>query len=202
MVTNVPLHLRSERELEDYFMYYLSRPPIAPAVLSSRPGFFNKLATFIYNRTKRILDHVHHVHRTGLSSEDDVSTEFEPDTNVPVITRVVVARKMTELATLLERREEMLRKLEVAHMKLAQKTLYAVERELDRREGRQMPEKSSSSFFRKDENEETPIEMAVDDEKLRERLIQTMRPFVEEFGLGSGAAKMSKTSIQRLCRLR
>ena len=202
MVTNIPLNLRSGRELEDYFVYYLSRPPITPAVLSSRSGFFNKLAALIYNRTKRIIDHMHHVHRTGLSSEDDVNTEFEPDTNVPVIVRVVVARKMTELASLLERREEMLQKLEATHIKLAQKTLYAVKRELDRREGRQLPEKSSSSFFRKRDDEEMPIEMAVDDEKHREQLIRTMRPFVEEFGLGSGTAKTSKTSIHRLSRLR
>lgn len=202
MATNVPLHLRSERELADYFEYYLSRPPTTPAVLSSRLGFFNNLATLIYSRTKRILDHVSHIHLTGLSSEDDVNSESEPDTNsVPVIARVVIARKMTELATLLERREEILQKLEVAHIKLAQKTLYAVKRELDRREGRQIPEKGSS-FFRKRGDEETPIEMAVDDEKLRERLIRTMQPFIEEFGLGSGNAKMSKISIQRLSRSR
>ncbi|KAF8271950.1 hypothetical protein EI94DRAFT_1719278 [Lactarius quietus] len=195
MVTNVPLHLRSERELADYFEYYLSRPPITPAVLFSRPGFFNKLATLIYSHTKRILDHMHHIHRTGLSSEDDINTEFDPDANrVPVITRVVIARKMTELATLLERREEMLQKLEVAHIKLALKTLYAVKRELDRREGRQIPEKGSS-FFRRRDDEETPIEMAVDDEKLRERLIRTMQPFVEEFGPSSGDAKAKQPDV-------
>jgi hypothetical protein len=202
MVTNVPLHLRSERELADYFEYYLSRTPITPIVLSSRTGCFNQLVTIIYGRTKRILDHMHHMHRTGLSSEDNINTEFEPDTNrVPVITRVVIARKMTELATLLERREEMLQKLEVAHIKLAQKTLYAVKRELDRREGRQIPEKGSS-FFRKRGDEETPIEIAVDDEKLRERLIRTIQPFIEEFGLRSRNVKMSKTSIRRLSWLR
>ncbi|KAI9464920.1 hypothetical protein BJY52DRAFT_1247236 [Lactarius psammicola] len=192
MVTNVPLDLRSEKELADYFTYYLSRPPITPAVLSSRPGFFNKLAALIYNRAKRILDHMHPIHRTGLSSEYDANTDSEPDTNrVPVITRVAIARKMTELATLLERREEMLQKLEVAHIKLAQKTLYAVKKELDRREGRHIPEKGSS-FFRRRDNEDMSIEMAVDDEKLRERLIRTMRPFVEEFGLRSGTTKMKQ----------
>lgn len=202
MVTNVPLHLRSERELADYFEYYLSRPPNTPAVLSSRTGCFNQLATLIYSLTKRILDHMHYIHRTGLSSEDDVNTEFEPDTNrIPVIARVAVARKMTELANLLERREEMLQKLEVAHITLAQKTLYAVKREFDRREGRQIPEKGPS-FFHKRDDEDTPIEMAVSDEKLRERLIRTMRPFIEEFGLGSGNVKTSKTSIPHLSRLR
>ncbi|KAH9002732.1 hypothetical protein EDB86DRAFT_3063264 [Lactarius hatsudake] len=192
MVTNVPLDLRSERELEDYFVYYLSRPPVTPAVLSSRPGFFNKFATLVYNRAKRILDHVHHIHRTGLSSADDAHPDSEPDTNkVPVITRVVIARKMTELATLLERREEMLQKLEIAHVKLAQKTLYAVKKELDRREGRHIPVKGSS-FFRRSGNEEMSIEMAVDDEKLRERLIRTMQPFVEEFGLRTGTEKKKR----------
>ncbi|KAH9159491.1 hypothetical protein EDB89DRAFT_2048781 [Lactarius sanguifluus] len=192
MVTNVPLDLRSEKELEDYFVYYLSRPPVAPAVLSSRPGFFNKLATLVYNRAKRILDHVHHIHRTGLSSAEDAHTDSEHDTNkVPVITRVVIARKMTELATLLERREEMLQKLEIAHVKLAQKTLHAVKKELDRREGRHIPVKGSS-FFRRSGNEEMSIEMAVDDEKLRERLIRTMRPFVEEFGLRTGTEKTKR----------
>ena len=202
MVTNIPLHLRSERELTDYFEYYLSRSSNTPAVLSSRTGCFNQLATLIYSRTKRILDHMHHIHRTGLSSEDDVNTEFEPDTNrIPVIARVTIARKMTELAILLERREEMLQKLEVAHIKLAQKTLYAVKRELDRREGCQIPEKGSK-FFRKRDDEETPMEMAAGDEKLRELLIRTMRPFTEGFGLGSKNFKTSKTSIPHLSRLR
>lgn len=188
MVTNVPLHLRSEKELNDYFVYYLSRPPITPAVLSSRLGFFNKLAALVYNRARRVLDQVYH---TGLCSNDDVDAGFEPDTNwEPVITRVVIARKMTELATLLERREELLQKLEAAHIKLAQKMLYAVKRELDKREGRQMTETHSSSFFRR-RDEEMPIDMAVDDEKLRDRLILTMRPFVEKFGLRSGTKKMS-----------
>ncbi|KAI0304281.1 hypothetical protein B0F90DRAFT_1809149 [Multifurca ochricompacta] len=201
MVTNIPSHLRSEKEFSDYLEYYLSRPSTIPSVaLSSRPGFFNKLTTLVYNRTKRVLEHMHHLHRTGLPSEDDINTVLEPDPNkIPVISRVVIARKMTELASLLERREGILQKLEVAHVKLAQKTLNAVTQELDKRKGRHAPETRGSSFFRRRDDEEIPLSMAVNDEKIRERLIRSLQPFVEEFGLSSSSttAKLPDLSSPR-----
>ena len=192
MVTNVPLHLRSEKELADYFEYYLSRPSAIPA-LSLRPGFSNKLTTVVYNRAVRILEYMQQLPRAERPSEDDTSGELESDmSKVPVISRVIVCRKMTALASLLERREDVLQSLEAAHVKLAQKVLYAVKRELDKREGRHMPETQGSSLFKRQEDEEIPLDMVVDDEKVKEQLILTLQPFVDEFGLRPGSASKSK----------
>jgi hypothetical protein len=192
IVTNVPLHLRSEKELADYFEYYLSRRSDIPA-LSLRPGFFNKLATVVYNHAVRILEHLQQLPRAVLPSEDDVSGELESDmSKAPVISRVVVCRKMTALASLLERREEVLQNLEAAHVKLAQKVLHAVQKELDKREGRHIPEMRGSSLLKRQEDEEIPLDMAVDDEKVKEQLMLTLQPFVDEFGLRSGSVPESK----------
>lgn len=192
MVTNLPLHLRSEKELADYFEYYLLRPSAIPA-LSLRPGFFNKLATVVYNRAIRILEHMQQLPRAELPSKDDMSGELESDiSKVPVMSRVVVCRKMTALASLLERHEEVLQSLEAAHVKLAQKVLCAVKKELDKREGRRTPEMRGSSLFKRQEDEEIPLDMVVDDEKVKEQLILTLEPFVDEFGLRSGSASESK----------
>jgi hypothetical protein len=192
MVTNVPLHLRSEKELADYFKYYLSRRSAIPA-LSLQPGFSNKLANVVYNRAVRILEHLQQLPRAELPSKDDMSGELESDmSKVPVISRVVICRKMTALASLLERREEVMQSLETAHVRLAQKVLHAVQKELDKREGRHMPDMRGSSLFKRQEEEDIPLDMAVDDEKVKEQLILTLQPFVDEFGLRSGSASESK----------
>ena len=192
MVTNVPLHLRSEKELADYFEYYLSRPSAIPA-LSSRHGFFNKLAAVVYNHATRVLEHLHQLHHAIPPGADGMSGEFEADTSkVPVISHVVIGRKMTALASLLDRREEVLQRLEAAHVKLAQKVLYAVKKELDKRAGRRMPERRGSSLFKRQEDEEMPLDIVVDDEKVKEQLIRTLQPFVDEFGLRSVSSSESE----------
>ena len=192
IVTNVPLHLRSEKELADYFEYYLSRPSAIPA-LSLWPGFFNKLATVVCNRAVRTLEHMQQLPRAEVPSEDNMSGELESDmSKFPVISRVVICRKMTALASLLERREEVMQSLEAAHVKLAQKVLYAVKKELDKREGRHMPEMRGSGRFKRQEDEEIPLDMVVDDEKVKEQLILTLQPFVDELGLPPGSSLESE----------
>lgn len=49
----------------------------------------------------------------------------------PVIEKVVIVRKMTELVSLLERREDVLTSLEAAHIKLARNALHAVAEHLE-----------------------------------------------------------------------
>jgi Cytosolic domain of 10TM putative phosphate transporter len=194
MVTNIPLHLRSEKELTDYFEYYLSRPSAIPS-LSLRPGLFNKLAEVVYNRAIRMFEYMHQLHRTGLPHEERMSGELEFDmTKAPVISRVIICRKMTALASLLERREKALQSLEVAHVKLAQRVLNAVKKKLDKSEGCHMPEMLGSSLIkrRREELEEVPLDLVVDDEKVKGQLIHTLQPFVDEFGLRSGTASESK----------
>jgi hypothetical protein len=200
MVTNIPLHLRSEKDLADYFEYYLSRPGVIPAVaLSLQPGFFNKLVAVVYNRSRRVLEQIQEIFHIGLPSENDISRDLEPDTNkVPLISRVVFGRKLTTLSSLLERREYFLQGLEAAHIKLARNVLSVVKQELDKREGCHIPETRDPSLFKGVEGEEVPLDMVEDGKSVREQLIRTLRPFVEEFGLRSGTTSESKTLPRHL----
>lgn len=194
MVTNVPLHLRSEKELADYFEYHLSRPSVNPVTaLYSRHGFFNKIAAIIYNYSKRLFEHIEHLHHAEPPGEEATHGELEAGTSMaPAISCVIIARKMTELAHLLERREEVLQRMEAAHVKLAQKVLNAVRQELDKREGCRRQRIRCLSLFKRRVDEEIPLDMAVDDEKVREQLVRTLQPFVEEFGLRPGSTTASE----------
>ena len=133
MVTNLPPGLRSEKELQEYFEYYLSRPIAKPSVgitSNAPPGLLNTTFAFVFNRARQMPTRFY---RSRTSVEPATSlvadaasppgdSKFNPD-NVPVIDRVVLVRKMADIASLLERREEALRNLETAHIRLAQKTL-------------------------------------------------------------------------------
>jgi hypothetical protein len=203
MVTNVPLHLRSEKELADYFEYHLSRlSVISAATPPSQHGFLRKVTEVVHNHAKRLLEHMEHLHHArlpGEDSEDTITRELGPGTSkAPVISCVVIARKMTELAHLLERREEILQRLEAAHVKLAQRVLHAVKQELDKREGRRMPRIRCLSLFKKRVNEEIPLDKAVVDEDVREQFVRTLQPFVEDFGLRPGCTTASEGSPQHL----
>ena len=196
MVTNVPLHLRSEKELADYFEYYLSRPSAIPSVtLPLRPGFFNKLTTVLYNRARQVLEHRLHLHRSRTPVENDIDGGLDSDEKkVPVISRVVICRNMTELASLLERREAILQSLEAAHVTLAKNVLNAVKQELDRHDSFRVSEKRGFDPFKGREDEAMSLD-AVEDDNVKERVIRTLRPFVEEFGLRSGPVSESKVFL-------
>jgi hypothetical protein len=200
MVTNIPLQLRSEKDLTDYFEYYLSRQGVIPTIaLSLQPGFFNKLVAVVYNRSRRVLEHMQEIFHFGLRSEDGISRDLEPDTNeVPLISRVVVGRKMTTLLSLLERREHFLQGLEAAHIKLARNVLNDVKQGLDKPESCHMPETRDPSLFKGGEGEEVALDMVDDGESVREQLIRTLRPFVEEFRLRSGNTSESKALPRHL----
>ncbi|KAH9950604.1 DUF221-domain-containing protein [Amylocystis lapponica] len=137
MVTNVPQPLRSEKDLREYFEYYLSRQVARPAMgitPTTQPGFLNKSFAFLFNRA-RGLPRFQRGREMSQSTEfviSDRATSMEgKPVPVPVIDRVVMVRKMTELASLLERREEVLRLLETAHIRLATRTLAAVKKAMD-----------------------------------------------------------------------
>jgi hypothetical protein len=166
MVTNLPVQLRSERELKEYFEYYLSRPVDVPAIglpASVQPGLVNKFAAFVYNRAKKQKDRLPNilyprirqtVEGSELAAEADangVPKQEAKSYESPQIDRVVVVRKMSELAALLHRREEILVKLETAHIKLAQKALGAVKAEMKKRQSRRPASghRSSQIFLRR-----------------------------------------------------
>lgn len=163
MVTNLPVQLRSDRELREYFEYYLSRRIDIPALglpPSVQPGLINKLAAFVYNRAKRHTRRIPGmlfprrqtaesseleaaVREEGLSAGERVGSGFP---EAPVIDRVIIVRKMTELAALLHRREEVLVKLETAHINLAKKALDAVKEEMQK-QGARHDQRTTLSFL-------------------------------------------------------
>ncbi|KAG6337317.1 hypothetical protein ID866_1779 [Astraeus odoratus] len=136
MVSNVPVELRSNQAMKEYFEYYMSRPidMLSMGITSStHPGLVDKFVAFGFNRVKRIPQHIPLPQSIGITRGRTEQAQRAQAGDIPVIERVVIARKMTELASLLERREEVLSALEEAHVKLAKKTLEAVAREIERR---------------------------------------------------------------------
>ncbi|KAJ3556206.1 hypothetical protein NM688_g2150 [Phlebia brevispora] len=145
MVTDIPLSLRSESELKEYFEYYLSRPIAKPTIgvtSSAQPGFIDRNLAFIINRAIRLVSRIHKSTSINNIAGDasPTSPDFKESTRVPVIEKVVLVRKMTELASLLERREDVLTNLEAAHIKLARNALQAIAEHLEA--------KSASDYLR------------------------------------------------------
>lgn len=188
MVTNIPPGLRSEKELKEYFEYYLSRPIAKPSVgvpANTQPGFLNRQLTFLLNRIRRVPLKLQQTIGSGRPSDGGAPPheDNKPRADVPVIDRVVLVRKMSDLASLLERREEALKLLETAHIKLAKKTLSAVKEAME--------DKPRNSFMRAafgprskisestDVERGTPInEDAPEGEDRMQLLIRTLGPFI------------------------
>jgi hypothetical protein len=201
MVENVPPQLRSEKELKKYFEYYMSRPIHKSGVRltsGAQPGFFNKSMTYLFNRVKRIPNRL-----PAIDVTDGVAVAIDAKGNeqrinaddVPVVDRVVIARRMTELASLLQRREEVLRRLETAHIKLARNTIMAVKEAVIKKHAtrpdypRTSSQVSMTALGRKDtgvpdvERGEPNQNGTIDNEERMNLLIRTLAPYVDEFGL-------------------
>ncbi|KAG2129484.1 hypothetical protein DEU56DRAFT_817317 [Suillus clintonianus] len=207
MVTNVPVQLRSEKELKEYFEYHLSRSLDMPSVglpASTQPGFFNKLLAFGFNRAKRIPQNI------GMSVREPANGSQEggdgaplgqvPSANrenVPPIDRVVIARRMTELASLLERREEILRRLEGAHISLAKKALLAVygfEHRHGSREDITVPKRTRSADL---ERAYSPTHNG-HQKNDTDLLVRTLSPFLVDYELTSKFAPSRRKLILKM----
>ncbi|KAH7885331.1 hypothetical protein F5I97DRAFT_1956518 [Phlebopus sp. FC_14] len=207
MVSNVPIQLRCEKDLKEYFEYYMSRPIDKPSVgltSSRQPGLIDKFLAFGFNRAKRIPVPLPRTTAAipygeteqSLNRADDTSLDDtpSPDTNdVPVIDRVVIARQMTELSSLLERREDILCSLEAAHIKLAKKVLLAVSREVQRRRvlGQSSDNATKDGMKRGDDIEAGGIPPSDHNMDL---LISFLAPFVEEFDVASEVVSSNRTA--------
>ncbi|KAK1232809.1 hypothetical protein PQX77_004035 [Marasmius sp. AFHP31] len=200
MVTNIPPQLRDEKTLQEYFEYYMSRKLEKPALgvnSTTQPGFINKSLAFIFNHARKIPAHL-----ARSSEEDGITSGSQPNLDdKPVIERVVVARKMTELSSSLERREEILRSLETAHIKLAQKALYDVKSAMKRKEDLKPFARSNSRAAligpkRKAvadvEQGDSSQEGVLSEEERMDLLVKTLGPFVDEFGLMEDTGKLKK----------
>jgi hypothetical protein len=209
MVSNVPHTLRNEKDLKEYFEYYMSRKVEKPSMgltSSIQPGFFNKSVAFLFNRAKRLpaprLPGQGGNKAQSMEGHDDT----KEDTSKPIIERVVIARKMTELASLMERREDNIRHLEMAHIKLANKTLFAVKGAMERQSTKKPLAHSASKAMEiarrrrsvaVQDLENGAQEEVLDEEARMEQLIKVLGPFVEEFGLEDSLATRSKRAISR-----
>ncbi|KAG2338484.1 hypothetical protein BDR05DRAFT_969182 [Suillus weaverae] len=198
MVTNVPVQLRSEKELKEYFEYYLSRSLDKPSVglpASTQPGLLNKLFAFGFNRAKRIPQNI------GMSARETVNGSQEGSDgvplgqisslnleNVPPIDRVVIARRMTELASLLERREEILRRLEGAHIGLAKKALlavYSVEHRHSSSEDTTVPKRGRASDAESGYGQTHNEHHSGHQDNDTDVLVRTLSPFLVDYELTS-----------------
>ena len=216
MVTNVPQSLRNEKDLKEYFEYYLGRKignPSMGITSLTQPGFFNKCLTFLFIRAKRIQAHFPPVPLLSHPDEPSGSSNMGADIfnvipsadTVPAIDRVVIVRRMTELASLLERREEVLHLLEAAHIKLATRTLTAVKLAMDRKAANrsfisgktragEVVRKARRSIATDVEECANP-ESDLNENVLMEQLIEVLGPFVEEFGLQDSLVLRYKRAI-------
>lgn len=216
MVANVPARLRSEKELKEYFEYYMSRPLAKPSIgltSSTQPGLLNKLISYLINRARKtgVMSH---------ASSEELNSIMEGKAQQgtkPEIERVTVARKMTELASLLDRREEMMRRLETAHIRLARKALSAVQEAMDLRDyGPSRRERAASRLSRLSgftgrrsdgkpsvetdlERASTTLEDEMVPEDRTELLTRTLGPHVEEFGMRD-KHKLLRSARSRLSR--
>ncbi|KAG6868987.1 hypothetical protein C0993_006509 [Termitomyces sp. T159_Od127] len=219
MVSNIPMSLRNEKDLKEYFEFYLSRKLEKPSMRlasSFQPGFFNRSLAFLFNRAKRIPSYIspiallprgNHSGRSGCNQHSDTPASCTAE-DVPNIERVVLTRKMSSIASLLERRETILCLLEIAHIKLAKKTLLAVKDAMDRRRAN-LPVVSGQNraveIARKQRAAAVDPErgargVEVDEEARMDELIEVLGPFVEEFGLQESLVSRSKRFLSASSR--
>ena len=223
MVSNIPNSLRTEKNLQEYFEYYMSRKVEKPSMgltSSTQPGFLNKSFAFLFNRAKRIPAHLPPIkplvrHERGNSGEGEGSNEENKKESrrtldTPIVERVAVARKMTELASLLVRREEILVLLETAHIKLANKALMAVKAAMERKTANKPIAQATSkasvvaqkrrSLAADAERGEPQEEGTMDEEERMEQLIDVLGPYVNEFGMQRPLSTRSKKAVSRTSR--
>ena len=202
MVANIPSHMRDERQLKEYFEYYLSRKIAKPTIginTSTQPGFFNRWLTYFWNRLRRIpLDNAVHPDLMAGSSEDGHTAESSGENRRMVgVERVTIVRRTSQLATLLERREEVLRVLETAHIRLACKVITAVaglvkerpEAVLAKRRSihvrKSTPLLGNIKFWKNEKDDDDVENDAAREEREGENradlLVRTIGPFVREF---------------------
>ncbi|KAG6918780.1 hypothetical protein DXG01_011971, partial [Tephrocybe rancida] len=218
MVSNVPVPLRNEKDLKEYFEFYMSRKLHKPSMgitSSIQPGFFNKSFSFLFNRAKRIPAHLPPIPLLPHGDDSDRSKgkqHSESTTSrsvarsaddIPALERVVIARKMTSLASLLERREDILRLLETAHIKLANNALVAVKEAMDRRRVN-LPiasaQNKAAEIARRRRSlavdPERGLHVEVDEDARMDQLIEVLGPFVEEFEIQGNLSLRSRMALK------
>jgi hypothetical protein len=183
MVTNVPPQLRSEQHLAEYFRYYMSKRLHHPTTIE--PGFLSRLLAFMFNSTRLFM------------SSDEVDESHDDDEKMPLVDKVIVVRKMTELAYLLSKREVVLKKLEHADIKLAQKALTSVEDQILKARADKSRTKHRQTTARK---EDLNAEDTREAQNRMASLMEALGPFVVKLGLLSPSRSSASWST-RMCAL-
>jgi hypothetical protein len=164
MVTNIPSPLRGEGVLQEYFEYYMARitakPPPAPGLVAGIVSFMSRFMQA--NQQARSAKNADKAAEAGINEAHQ--GDREKNHEVIGIQKVVLVRKMTELTSLLERRDEVLKKLEEAHIQLAQTTLKTVAEWIEKKDqGR----KTSTNFLHKVTQKRTAMRKSVDAAKAK-----------------------------------
>ncbi|KAH9936413.1 uncharacterized protein B0H18DRAFT_1091982 [Fomitopsis serialis] len=203
MVTNIPPGLRTEKDLKEYFEYYLSRRIAKPALgitSTTQPGFFNKSVSFLLNRMSRLLGNWRVLPGSPKSEPEEQDQrgfdQLQSPTatgDVPAIERVAVVRRMTELANLLMRREEYLRLLETAHIKLAKRALVVVKTSLEQQQAGAAKGKGINSITNVGEQSGSGADGRGDSKYRDQLLVETLKPFVKP---QRGRSLFTRESVQ------
>ncbi|WWC58482.1 uncharacterized protein I303_101025 [Kwoniella dejecticola CBS 10117] len=167
MVTNIPPDMRDEHILRDYFDYYLQRHHSrkrSPA--QTRPQI---------NKPRLSLN--------GLEMQRHEWTNEESE-----IDEVILVRKLNTIASLRERRQDVLRKLEIAHVNLAKRVLAAAARHKKSMVG---------SVATMEKSIGAPLQPGASKTERLGRLVQALDPFLDSNG---SAGKMDTTALHALPR--
>ena len=218
VVANIPEHMRDELQLKEYFEYYLARKIAKPTIginTSTQPGFFNRYLSYFWNRLRRTPpDGCANPNLMANSSEDGHTTESGENKRTAIVERVTVVRRMSQLAILLERREEVLRILETAHIRLACKVITAVAASMKDRPGAVLtkgrhvhrhtavPLLGTVKFWKNEVDVENNAERGeLEGENRMDLLIRTIGPFVKEFASqGRSLPPFPRTSLYKKSR--
>lgn len=216
MVANIPSHMRDEQQLKEYFEYYLIRKIAKPTIginTSTQPGLINRWISFFWNRLRRIpLDETVNLDPTAGSSEDGHTAESSGESRrTTAVERVTIVRRTSQLASLLERREEVLRVLETAHIRLACKVIAAVAKSVKEKsetsKGTRVRYRHSAPllgnvrFWKNEKNQGDVEDSAGREEQGGENrtdlLVRKIGPFVREFSQARCLPPFSWTSLHQ-----
>ncbi|EJU03200.1 hypothetical protein DACRYDRAFT_99538 [Dacryopinax primogenitus] len=161
MIENIPVYMRSEEALKNYFERYLAMPSLRAAFLQR--GWLGWWGV-IRNQLIRDLEPL------------PLDEEAQEHGDMPKVEQVVFARKTTELQALLEQREVLLGKLEALHVKLASNVLAAVAARLAAKEHASIESPTAEKFARKPR-----LIGGLQTNSSLDKLVEALGPFAKAF---------------------
>ncbi|WWC66498.1 uncharacterized protein I206_100400 [Kwoniella pini CBS 10737] len=150
MVTNIPPDMRDEHILRDYFDYYLQR----------------------HHSRKRSPDQPRpQLNKPRLSLNGVELHRHEWTTEGSEIDEVILVRKLNTIASLRDRRQDVLRKLEIAHVNLAKRVLKAAASHKKTMKGAQVISEKAV---------DAPVRSGATKAERLSRLVQALEPFLSD----------------------